>query len=199
MENNNTVPMLSPDGEIGDVPHDKVSDAVKAGFQVGQDMLSPDGQAGTIPLDKVHDALGAGFQMSGAAPKAPNVDMQEEGSNLQHALNPTQSVAHPGEGNFAAEHPEENKKVLLPAAAIGAGGTAAVEAGALPLAGAVKNKVLKHLAEQTPNLFGHEAVKETLKRYALQGLQNSLKGAGWGLGAEGLHEIWNGVFDKRNK
>ena len=63
MATNSTMPMLSPDGQVGDVPLEQVSDAVKGGYKVGQDMLSPDGKAGTVPLDSVHDALGKGFQL----------------------------------------------------------------------------------------------------------------------------------------
>src|SRR6266853_767417 len=65
-----TVPMISPDGDIGDVPRAKVNDAVKSGFKVGVDMIAPDGKAGkrgtmgTIPVDSVHDAIHAGFQMA---------------------------------------------------------------------------------------------------------------------------------------
>jgi hypothetical protein len=56
-----TVPMFSPDGTVGDIPHERVADAVKAGFKVGQDMIAPDGSQGTIPIDKVPDAMKAGF------------------------------------------------------------------------------------------------------------------------------------------
>jgi hypothetical protein len=66
-------PMISPDGEVGDIPAENVGDAVKSGYKVGQDMLSPDGKAGTIPLDSVHDALKAGFQMKGSSgPAGPS-------------------------------------------------------------------------------------------------------------------------------
>lgn len=65
------VPMLAPDGSIGDVPQSRVSDAVKAGGRIGQEMLSPQGERGVIPLDRVHDAIHAGAQLTGGAPQQP--------------------------------------------------------------------------------------------------------------------------------
>ena len=59
-----------------------------------------------------------------------------------------------------------------------------------------KNAILKHFAEQSPELFGHEAVKATLKKYAMQGLQKSLSGAAWAGGAEIPHSIGSDVFGK---
>jgi hypothetical protein len=61
----------------------------------------------------------------------------------------------------------------------------------------VTKKQLKQLAEQSPQLFGHEAVKETLKRYALKGAKKAMTGAAWAGGAEVLHTIWNDVFGKK--
>ena len=57
-----TVPMFAPDGSIGDVPQEKVTSAIKAGFKVGIDMLSPDGKHGTVPQEKMLDAAAAGFR-----------------------------------------------------------------------------------------------------------------------------------------
>ena len=79
-----TVPMLSPDGQVGDVPQENVNEAVnKGGFKVAQDMLSPDGQQGVIPLDQVHNAIAKGFTLKGAAPKKPSQPaMQQEPESL---------------------------------------------------------------------------------------------------------------------
>lgn len=79
------MPMISPDGAVGDVPQEHVPDAVKAGYKVGQDMLSPDGQAGTIPLERVHDAIKSGFQMKPPAAANAHVDMQPEGVVVPNA------------------------------------------------------------------------------------------------------------------
>jgi hypothetical protein len=78
MSTSATVPMLSPDGQIGDVPQENAGKAVQSGFKMGQDMLSPDGQAGVIPFDQVHQALAKGFQLKGAAPAAPKEDVEPE-------------------------------------------------------------------------------------------------------------------------
>lgn len=56
-----TTPMFAPDGTIGDVPHAKIAEAVKAGFKIGVDMNAPDGSKGTIPVERIHDAIKGGF------------------------------------------------------------------------------------------------------------------------------------------
>ncbi|MFB3916085.1 MAG: hypothetical protein ACE14M_05115 [Terriglobales bacterium] len=58
-----TVPMISPNGEIGDVPDEQVQAALSAGFKRGYDMVSSDGkQRGVVPESGLHDALKAGFK-----------------------------------------------------------------------------------------------------------------------------------------
>ena len=104
-----TTPMLSPDGQVGDVPQEKVPDAVKAGFTVGQDMLAPNGKSGVIPLDKVHDAIRSGFQLKGAPPKGPQTDMQESG--IGTAMQNTPSNADP---ENAANIPEQQIQKMTP-------------------------------------------------------------------------------------
>ncbi len=63
-----TTPMFGPDGSVGDVPSERVPDAVKAGFKIGQDLVSPDGRTGTVPLDSVHAALQKGFRLKSTSP-----------------------------------------------------------------------------------------------------------------------------------
>ena len=101
----------------------------------------------------------------------------------------------------------ETKTIPAKAVEAGIGGPLAAvgsyAAGAMGLAGAgavadaAKNYVLKQLAEQSPELFGHEAVKETLKKYALEGVKKAASGAAWAGGAEVLHSIWDDVFGKK--
>ena len=92
--------------------------------------------------------------------------------------------------------PGKAATVLAAAPAIGATG---VSAAMLPeTIGAAKNVILKHLAEQSPELFGHEAVKETLRKYAMEGARKALTGATWAGGAELLHSIWDDVFGKKH-
>lgn len=60
-----TQTMISPDGQYGEIPVERVQDAIKAGFKPGLNMVSPDGSMGTVPVDKAHDAMAAGFKPSG--------------------------------------------------------------------------------------------------------------------------------------
>src|SRR5258708_27671097 len=60
-----TQSMISHDGQYGEIPVDKVQDAIKAGFKAGLNMISPDGTSGTVPVDQAHDAMTAGFKPSG--------------------------------------------------------------------------------------------------------------------------------------
>ena len=62
----NTVPMLAPDGTSGDIPQEKVQDALKAGFKQAVQMTSPDGKLGYIPAERQQEALKAGFKVSAA-------------------------------------------------------------------------------------------------------------------------------------
>jgi hypothetical protein len=55
--------MLAPDGTPGEVPVERVGDAVKAGFTHGVVLVSPDGQEGTIPAANAHAAATAGFKI----------------------------------------------------------------------------------------------------------------------------------------
>jgi hypothetical protein len=56
------VPMIGPNGEVGDIPYNRVDDAVKAGFQRGVDVQHPGtGETGVIPLARYKDALNGGM------------------------------------------------------------------------------------------------------------------------------------------
>jgi hypothetical protein len=73
------VPMLSPDGQIGDVPQDRVQEAIAKGFKVGADLTDPNsGKVGVVPLDRVPEAIKSGFQL----PRTP----EEEASNTRQML-----------------------------------------------------------------------------------------------------------------
>lgn len=82
------------------------------------------------------------------------------------------------------------------AASVALGPGAIADAG--PAALAAKTFLLKTLAEKTPELFGHEAVKATLKRLALEGVKKTIMGGaaggGFAAGAKILHSIWEDVF-----
>jgi len=55
-----TVPMFSPTGELGDVPAERVHDAIAAGGVIGTPVLAPDGTHGMVPANRLHEALKAG-------------------------------------------------------------------------------------------------------------------------------------------
>lgn len=57
------VPMLSPDGQLGDIPQERMTDALKGGFKIAVSMTSPDGKAGYIPHDQVGAAQQSGFKV----------------------------------------------------------------------------------------------------------------------------------------
>ena len=65
-----TQSMVSPDGIGGEVPVDRVDDAVKAGFKRGLIMVSPEGMEGTIPVDRAEEAQKKGFSQKGAPASA---------------------------------------------------------------------------------------------------------------------------------
>jgi len=52
-----TQTMISPDGQYGEIPVDRVQEAIKSGFKAGINMIAPDGSPGTIPIDSAHDAF----------------------------------------------------------------------------------------------------------------------------------------------
>ena len=57
------VPMLSPDGRSGDIPQERIQDALAAGFKQVVPMVAPDGKTtGYIPTERVQDARTAGFK-----------------------------------------------------------------------------------------------------------------------------------------
>jgi hypothetical protein len=57
------VPVFAPTGELGDIPAERLRDAVKAGFQPGVHVQSADGQDGVIPAPRTADAVKAGMKV----------------------------------------------------------------------------------------------------------------------------------------
>lgn len=55
-----TVPIFAPDGSLGDVPYERMKEAVAAGGKPGVTIKSPDGKLGVIPAERVPDAAKAG-------------------------------------------------------------------------------------------------------------------------------------------
>lgn len=57
-----TVTMLAPNGQSGDIPADQVAAAQAKGFRRAVSMTAPNGTTGYIPEDKQQDALKAGYK-----------------------------------------------------------------------------------------------------------------------------------------
>ncbi len=88
-------PMIAPDGSVGDVPADRVHDAISKGAQLGYEITAPDGSEGIVPAHRVHDAIAAGGVLKGAAPamKVPvsaalqnPTTVTEQGQQLRQAV-----------------------------------------------------------------------------------------------------------------
>jgi len=58
-----TVPVFAPDGSLGDIPQERLADAIKHGYKPGVTMKSADGKTGIIPADRVQEAAKGGLQM----------------------------------------------------------------------------------------------------------------------------------------
>jgi hypothetical protein len=58
-----TVPIFAPDGTLGDIPREKLLDAVRAGAKPGVHVTSPEGKDGVVPADRLKDAVGAGAKV----------------------------------------------------------------------------------------------------------------------------------------
>lgn len=88
-----TVPMLSPDGTPGDIPQERVQDAVKAGFKQAVLMTSPDGKNGYIPADKQQDAISAGFKPT-VAPQKSLLQKAKDAFDALTTVTPEQQAGH---------------------------------------------------------------------------------------------------------
>lgn len=63
MSASQTVPMFSPDGQLGDIPYEQMNSARQAGFKPAVVMKSSDGKEGYIPADRIQDAAKSGLQI----------------------------------------------------------------------------------------------------------------------------------------
>lgn len=182
------VPMISPDGDIGDIPEEKVQDAVGKGFQMGQDMIAPDGKTtGTIPVSKVHDAIKKGYQMKPPAAAggqfAGTATQPSEGGSTSPQLaasmqsgpeglerDPNQAIGHSaftGPGAWPGQRPVQGKD-LIPgaiggsAAAATVGGSAALSTIIPPTIAGIK--AVGAWAKENPvhAYFTYQALKELI-------------------------------------
>jgi hypothetical protein len=93
------VPMLSPDGQAGQIPEDRLQEALKAGFKQGVLLQSPQGHLGVVPLERGAEAMKQGFipapSISGpAVPSALQNNMPADVSGEEYAtMSPDQRAA----------------------------------------------------------------------------------------------------------
>jgi hypothetical protein len=59
-----SVPIFAPDGTLGDIPAERLPDAVKAGAKPGVSVISPNGIPGVVPADRYADAVRAGAKLA---------------------------------------------------------------------------------------------------------------------------------------
>ncbi len=64
-----TVPMIAPNGESGEIPQNRMQDAMNAGFKPAVPMVAPDGSTGWIPQDRVQEAIQKGNFKTQVNPK----------------------------------------------------------------------------------------------------------------------------------
>lgn len=83
-----TVPVFAPDGTLGDIPQERLQDAVKAGGIPGVNFKDPQGNLGVIPANRTQDAVKAGgtiIPFQTAQPQQPGV-LDTIGSDLKGML-----------------------------------------------------------------------------------------------------------------
>ncbi len=197
MSTSSTVPMLSPDGQVGEVPTDRVPDAVQAGHKIAQYMLSPDGQEGVIPLDQVHAAIAKGFQLKGADPEEPEEPAMPEPSlwdKIMGALGKKGSAVESGGSKLANEvydvstpnlaaqiwkmlHGQPNDMEKIPGKAV----LAFLAAGGLPESEATEAGEAGSTAEAVPEPNAvrgavHNAIAETAAKEEPEAFPKELSG-----------------------
>lgn len=87
MSTSATVPMMAPDGSIGDIPISNWKEAVKAGGKVLYNVKAPDGSMGYIPHDQLESALKAGGQLIPASsPDAKGITADDITSGIGEGL-----------------------------------------------------------------------------------------------------------------
>lgn len=124
------------------------------GAELVEDKLPPGAEdADKLPGEK--ELLSRPDLASPPAVQPPPVQRgQMDQSMTAHAMSPTESVSHPGEGNFVAEHPEQGD-TLRTGAAIGAFGPLPVAGGYLgSMLGGYGGRKLGEAAGMSPENVG---------------------------------------------
>jgi len=58
-----TVPIISPSGDVGDIPFSQMKAAIAAGGKLGVNVTDPSGKPGIVPAERVQDAVKAGAKI----------------------------------------------------------------------------------------------------------------------------------------
>lgn len=99
------VPIFAPDGTLGDIPQEKLLQAVKAGAKPGVNITSPEGKPGVIPADRARDAVNAGAKIVPFAEqdvqhpgfwKSLTDDLKGMATNAYHAVTDYDPLSDPG-------------------------------------------------------------------------------------------------------
>ena len=92
-----TVSLISPQGNLGEVPLDHVQAALSAGFKQPPSppvpMTSPSGNAGMVPSERVKDALAAGFKINGNTIGAAPSFLDQTKQMLEHPLDALEAAS----------------------------------------------------------------------------------------------------------
>ena len=92
-----TVSLISPQGNLGEVPSDQVQAALSAGFKQPSSppvpMTSPSGNAGMVPSERVKDALAAGFKINGNTIGAAPSFLDQTKQMLEHPLDALEAAS----------------------------------------------------------------------------------------------------------
>jgi len=95
-----TISMYAPDGTFGEVPYEKMHDALQAGGKIAVKMTAPDGTPGYVPADKLPEAVKAGGKVvpfDVAGPQAPQEGfLKAAGSTLSGFFHPSAVSPYPG-------------------------------------------------------------------------------------------------------
>src|SRR5260221_7493753 len=93
-----TVPIFDPQGNLGDIPYEKLHEALAAGAKPGVTIMDPDGNPGVVPADRLLEAVHAGAKI------VPLKDQDTQhpgfwktlGDDLSGLLHPSAVSPYPG-------------------------------------------------------------------------------------------------------
>jgi hypothetical protein len=107
-----TIKVLSPEGQLGEIPEENLSAALQRGFQKAVAVTTPEGDQGYIPQKSVGDAVNRKFIFghapsalkTAAKPSAPQLSPDEEmpvSQAEQDSVGPSQTVKELGSAVLA--------------------------------------------------------------------------------------------------